>query len=218
MFCTECGQAMADEAKFCAFCGTRRSIAAASGSEVQAPAAPPRVEASTATAPAPVRTIRSTAEIMPMRVRPAAPTTPVEQTPAIESERNRRRGPLRSGPRKKARRRLCTCRNLRLRAVFGVSTASACCSIVCCGSCCASIRLGAVRRRTGIAGVVGARRKTSPVLIGAIVVALIALAGIFWMVRSSMSIGGKSSAPVAITIFPTSQKRWRARAWTSLPR
>jgi chitinase len=53
---------------------------------------------------------------------------------------------------------------------------------------------------------VGAKRKTSPVLIGAIVVALIALAGIFWMVRSSMSIGGKSSGPVAITIFPTSAK------------
>ena len=58
----------------------------------------------------------------------------------------------------------------------------------------------------GSPDVVGARRKTSPVLIGAIVVALIALAGIFWMVRSSMSIGGKSSAPVAITIFPTSAK------------
>ena len=72
MFCTECGQVMADEAKFCAFCGTRRAMAPASGSEVQAPAAPPRVEAPTATAPpAPVRTIRSTAEIMPMRcVRP----------------------------------------------------------------------------------------------------------------------------------------------------
>ena len=40
-------------------------------------------------------------------------------------------------------------------------------------------------------------------MIGAILVALIALAGIVWMVRSSMSLGGKSTAPVTITIFPT---------------
>jgi hypothetical protein len=50
------------------------------------------------------------------------------------------------------------------------------------------------------------RRKVSPVLIGAIVVALIALGGIFWMVRSTLPTGGKSNAPVAITIFPTAAK------------
>ena len=47
------------------------------------------------------------------------------------------------------------------------------------------------------------RRKASPVLIGAILVALVALAGIVWMVHSSMSFGGKSTAPVTITIYPT---------------
>ena len=50
------------------------------------------------------------------------------------------------------------------------------------------------------------RRKVSPVLIGAIIVALIALGGIFWMVRSSMSLDGKSNAPVVVTIYPTSAK------------
>jgi uncharacterized protein YjdB len=50
------------------------------------------------------------------------------------------------------------------------------------------------------------RRKISPVLIGAIMVALIAVGGIFWMVRSTMSLGGKSAQPVAITIFPTTAK------------
>ena len=34
MFCTECGQQMADEAKFCAYCGTRRALPA-SGNEAQ---------------------------------------------------------------------------------------------------------------------------------------------------------------------------------------
>jgi hypothetical protein len=52
----------------------------------------------------------------------------------------------------------------------------------------------------------GGRRKLSPVLIGAIVVALIAVAGIIWMLRSTMVGGGKSNEPVAITIYPTTAK------------
>jgi chitinase len=44
------------------------------------------------------------------------------------------------------------------------------------------------------------------VLIGAIIVALIALGGIFWMVRSSMSLATKAPTNVAITNFPTSAK------------
>jgi hypothetical protein len=50
------------------------------------------------------------------------------------------------------------------------------------------------------------RRKVSPVLIAAVIVALIAVGGIFWMVRSSMSTGGGSGQAVAITIFPTAAK------------
>jgi hypothetical protein len=52
----------------------------------------------------------------------------------------------------------------------------------------------------------GGKRKMSPVLIGAILVALIALAGIAWMVRSTMAGGSKAAAPVGITIYPTAAK------------
>jgi Immunoglobulin I-set domain len=50
------------------------------------------------------------------------------------------------------------------------------------------------------------RRRLSPVLIGAVIVALIALAGIGWMLRSSMSTGSKAAANVGITIYPTEAK------------
>src|SRR5450755_3871958 len=82
MFCTECGQQMADEAKFCAFCGTRRAVAPVSGNEVQAAAAPPKPDVPGVTPPPPVRAIRSTAEIMPIRVRPVAPPPLVDELPA----------------------------------------------------------------------------------------------------------------------------------------
>jgi immunoglobulin I-set domain protein len=49
------------------------------------------------------------------------------------------------------------------------------------------------------------RRKLSPVLIGAVIVAIIAIAGIVWMVHSSMTFGG-NAAPVTITIYPTAAK------------
>jgi Immunoglobulin I-set domain/zinc-ribbon domain len=201
MFCTECGQTMADEAKFCAFCGTRRVVASGSGSEAQAPAAPPRVEAPILTAPpAPVRTIRSTAEIMQMRARPAAPRPPIEEPRVVEPEpvpnadwpeEESAAPPMYVEPEPPPPSRVRE--SVPPPSYTGVPAAP---------------RYGSVpfAAEPGSADVVGARRKTSPVLIGAIIVALIALAGIFWMVRSSMSIGGKSSAPVAITIFPTSAK------------
>jgi hypothetical protein len=52
---------------------------------------------------------------------------------------------------------------------------------------------------------VSERRKVSPVLIIAIFVAAIALAGIVWMVRSSMS-PNAAATKVEITIFPTTAK------------
>jgi len=52
----------------------------------------------------------------------------------------------------------------------------------------------------------GGKRKLSPVLIGAILVALIALAGIVWMVRSTMGGGSKAATTVGITIYPTTAK------------
>src|SRR5664279_6033842 len=85
MFCTECGQSMVDEAKFCAFCGTRRLVTPSS-SDAPAPAVPPRVDAPVVTPPpSPVRTVRSTAEIMQMRVHPAQ-WPPVEEPPRVEPE------------------------------------------------------------------------------------------------------------------------------------
>ena len=81
MFCTECGQQMADEAKFCAYCGTRRALPAFANDAQSV--VPPKPEAPGLN-PTPVRTIRSTAEIMPMRVRPAAPKPPFDEPVASE--------------------------------------------------------------------------------------------------------------------------------------
>lgn len=208
MFCTECGQVMADEAKFCAFCGTRRAVAPVPASEVQAPAAPPRVEAPSVTAPpAPGRTIRSTAEIMQMRARPAAPKAPVEELAAVASEPESPPLPNAEWPEEESAAPPMYLVSepptpSRVRESAAPPPAQAYAAVP------AAPRYNSVpfAAEPGSPDVVGAKRKTSPVLIGAIVVALIALAGIFWMVRSSMSIGGKSSAPVAITIFPTSAK------------
>jgi chitinase len=52
----------------------------------------------------------------------------------------------------------------------------------------------------------GERRKLSPVLIGAFIVALIALAGIVWMVYSMRSGSVVPTAPVAVTIYPATAK------------
>jgi chitinase len=49
------------------------------------------------------------------------------------------------------------------------------------------------------------RSKISPVLIGAVIVALLAVGGIVWMLRSSVSVGAKP-ANVEITMFPLTAK------------
>jgi len=51
-----------------------------------------------------------------------------------------------------------------------------------------------------------ARRRISPVLIGAVLVAIIAIAGIVWMLHSSMSLSGKVASKVEITMFPLTAK------------
>jgi chitinase len=51
----------------------------------------------------------------------------------------------------------------------------------------------------------GRRSKISPVLIGAVIVALLAVGGIVWMLRSSISANAKPT-PVEITMFPTTAK------------
>ena len=213
MFCTECGQQMADEAKFCAYCGTRR-VVIPSGHEAPAATAAPKAEAPiTAAPPTPVRAIRSTAEIMPMRVRPAVPRTPAEEPPTVEPEprlpleqagwspeEESAAPPMFSTPEPPA--------VIRERAPAAYPPQPQSYATVPSGEVPAPPRYASVpfAAEPGSPDAVGGKRKASPVLIGAIVVAIIALAGIVWMVRSSMSIGGKSAAPVSITIYPTAAK------------
>lgn len=215
MFCTECGQQMANEAKFCAFCGTRRLVTP-SGMEAPTPAAP-KVEVPVVTPPpSPVRTVRSTAEIMQMRMRPAAQWPPVEEPPRVEPEPPQPVEPVASWPEEESsappmfpvqappavvRDRAPAPPPVQHTAPQPYAEISPVESYT--PPRYASVPFAA---EPGSPDVVGARRKASPVLLAAIVVALIALAGIVWMVRSSMSIGGKAAAPVAITIYPTTAK------------
>ena len=213
MFCTECGQQMADEAKFCAYCGTRRAVTL-SGNEVPIVAAPPKAEAPSVTPPpAPVRAIRSTAEIMPMRVRPAVPRAPVEEPPVIEPEPPLPLEPVASWREEESApppifSTLEPHAVIPDRAPAASQPQSQSHATVPSGEVLAPPRYSSVpfAAEPGSHDAVGGRRKASPVLIVALVVALIALAGIVWMVRSSMSIGGKSPATVAITIYPTAAK------------
>src|SRR5215471_13547006 len=85
MFCTECGQQIADDAKFCAYCGTRRTIAPSS-SEAPARPEPPVVT------PPPARPVRSTAEIMPIRL----------QRPPVPQPRVTEAGPVQTAPEESA--------------------------------------------------------------------------------------------------------------------
>lgn len=212
MFCTECGQPMADEAKFCAYCGTRR-VTPQAGKPAPSPSAPEqRVEVQPgAPTPAPARAIRSTAEIMPNRLRPTAPSPSLDAPlpepeslstpdPATEWQPEVRSAPLFASPEpgppppvREFEHDLRT-RTAEAEPVYPPAAAP--------------VRYGSVpfAAEPGSHDVVGARRKISPVLVGAIIVAVIALAGIVWMVRSSMSVGGKAAAPVTITIYPTSAK------------
>ena len=213
MFCTECGQAMADEAKFCAYCGTRRAVLPAAGdaSLVQTPLTKP--EPPSVTPSAPLRTIRSTAEIMPIRtplptapppidreasrIHPeeAAPSHSVVPWPGEESSTP----PLFPGPEHAAVREGEPARpspparsaSEDIPAKHAENSAAVAY---------ASVPFAA---SPGAPEVGPRRSKISPVLIGAVIVALLAVGGIVWMLRSSMSVGSKP-AKVEITMFPTS--------------
>lgn len=205
MFCIECGQPMADEAKFCAYCGTRRAVPAATREAVAPTPPPPMPEPPNIAPPVPVRPIRSTAEIMPIRMqRPTAPPPPMEPQPvqpeavehvesvvpwpAEEPESLQYAPPPPSRPSAPAPP-----------AYFPAPSASGANS----GERYAAVPFAAT---PGAHDIEGERKKISPVLIGAILVALIAVAGIVWMMRSSMSLGSKAPAVVTITIYPTSAK------------
>jgi hypothetical protein len=233
MFCIECGQRMAEGAKFCAYCGTRRAVAPSAGDTSGAqnlPAKPP--EAPIATPPPAVRSIRSTAEIMPIRMPSAAPVQPVSSArvqvePPLpqkivepyEAERND--APIPMEP-----------------ALVNDESALETSAPVPADA----YPQGRLYQDDGLAGYVApveptrpaatpserpaspaytavpfaaqdyshdavpAKRKISPVLIAAVIVALIALAGIVWMLRSSRSTGGAAANKVEITMFPTTAK------------
>ena len=79
---------MGDEERFCSQCGTRRAVIPTDAGPATVPAAPARPEQPpNVTPPAPVRPIRSTAEIMPIRMTPpAAPPPPPQEPVAVQRE------------------------------------------------------------------------------------------------------------------------------------
>jgi Immunoglobulin I-set domain len=169
----------------------------------------PTVEATTQAPPPPrpetppARTIRSTAEIMPIRVqRPAPPPAAEPSRPEPEfaepvapwPEEESNAPPMYPPPEPAAQRERVPMRP----AAPPPATAEAP----------AAERYVSVpfAATPGSMEVTGERRKLSPVLIGAIIVALIALAGIGWMLRTSMTSANKAAANVGITIYPTEAK------------
>jgi len=211
MFCTECGQPMGDNAKFCAYCGTRRTVPAVGG-EVAATAATPAVPATT-----PARTIRSTAEIMPIRVqRSSAPPPRVSEAGPIEADEPEVAGPSLPWPVEEetgAASPLFTApepaviRGGVVRPTVPSPASNPAPPPV--SETPAAERYSSVpfAASPALPDVSTERRKLSPVLIAAIVIALIALGGIVWMLRSSMAGGGKAAAAsVGITIYPTAAK------------
>jgi zinc-ribbon domain len=201
MFCIECGQPMADEAKFCAYCGTRRAVPVVSREAVAPPPQMPEPP-SIAPPPAPVRPIRSTAEIMPIRVqRPTVPPPPMEPQP-VEPEPVEQVESVVPWPAEEPEPPLYAPPST------GRPSAPAYVAAPPATAANSAERYAAVpfAATPGAHDVEGERKRISPVLIGAVLVALIAIAGIVWMMRSSMSFGAKAPANVTITIYPTSAK------------
>jgi zinc-ribbon domain/Immunoglobulin I-set domain len=202
MFCTECGQAIGDEAKFCAYCGTRRAVPPVADAATSAPS--PRQEPPSVAPPAPARTIRSTAEIMPIRMQRTVPPPPVtdvsgEELEHAESvvpwpEEESNAPPMYAPPEPPVQRERAPVRPAAPPPLVAEAPAPE--------------RYVSVPFAASPSSpeVTGERRKISPVLIGAIIVALIALGGIGWMLRTSMTPGSKAAANVGITIYPTEAK------------
>jgi hypothetical protein len=198
MFCIACGRQMNDEERFCSQCGTRRAVIPTDTDTPRIPAPPARAEQPpSAPAPSSVRPIRSTAEIMPMRVQRAAPQPPVEEAPApLDSvvrwpEEETVTPSLFTTPGPAVHTEPEPPRPAAARAADNPVVPHY-----------ASVPFAAA---PSSAEVNAGRRKISPVLIGAVIVALLAVGGIIWMLRSSVSVGAKP-APVEITMFPTTAK------------
>ena len=206
MFCTECGQQIADDAKFCAYCGTRRSVPAVAR-ETSVPAvqpAPP--EPPRAVAP-PASPVRSTADVTPIRTPRPGPPPPAQH---VHQEPPQQEDSVVRWPAKEEAPPLFTppqpvpsSQPEPYRAVAPVQR-----EVARPAESAAQPRYRSVTfaAEPGTPESVEGRRKISPVLIGAIVVAVIAIAGIVWMVQSSMLGAGKSNAPIAVTVYPTAAK------------
>jgi zinc-ribbon domain len=213
MFCIACGRQMSDEERFCSQCGTRRAVIPADADATRVPTPPARLEQSpSATAPATLRPVRSTAEIMPIRMPlptappPAATTAPPQELTPSHSvvpwpEEESDSPALYSAPEAAA---VIEPEVVRPAAATGSAFDEA------------PARTAEARSSASYASVpfaappgsadVGPRRgKISPVLIGAVIVALLAAGGIVWMLRSSVSTSAKAGK-VEITIFPVTAK------------
>jgi|HubBroStandDraft_6_1064221.scaffolds.fasta_scaffold56807_2 hypothetical protein len=204
MFCIACGRQMNDEERFCSQCGTRRAVIPTDTDTPRIPAPVRAEQPASVPTPASVRPIRSTAEIMPMRVpRPAAPP-PVEAAPppldsAVHWPEERvappslftTPGPAAYSEPEPVRQAAPAYADAPARAAENPVVTHY-----------GSVPFAAA---PGSAEVTGRRSKISPVLIGAVIVALLAVGGIVWMLRSSMSANAKPT-PVEITMFPTTAK------------
>ena len=215
MFCTECGQSIADDAKFCAYCGTRRTISASG-----APAAAPPPRSSSPEPPPSPRPVRSTAEIMPIRMQRApVPQPRVSEASPVEPEQDEPVVPWPAGestpPPFAPQPQVAPERPPSRPAAPPPPVSSAPAPPPAYTAAPPAATDAPPPERYGsvpfadtqvMPETPGGRRRLSPVLIGATLVALIALAGIAWMLHSTMGEGSKAAAPVGITIYPTAAK------------
>lgn len=212
MFCIACGRQMSDEERFCSQCGTRRAVIPTDAVATSVPTSPAWTEQPPSATPAvPVRPIRSTTEIMPIRMtRPAAPpdavTAEIEEEevaghsvvpwPAEESATPFQfPAPEPPAVNEPELIRFTQPRSAHEEAPARTAEARASASY-------ASVPFAAP---PGSADASPRRSKISPVLIGAVIVALLAVGGIVWMLRSSVSTSSKPGN-VEITMFPLTAK------------
>ena len=210
MFCIACGRQMNDEERFCSQCGTRRAVIPTDAPAATISASPARQEQPPFTPPpSAARPIRSTAEIMPIRMQRPATPAPIQPSPEDsfaqwsepEVERESAAPPMFSAP-SVYRESEPVRQAASIPAASYTEAPSKAATSRPVDPSYAGVPFAAA---PGSADVGGSRRKISPVLIGAVIVALLAVGGIVWMVRSSMSASAKP-APVDITIFPTTAK------------
>jgi hypothetical protein len=217
MFCIACGRQMNDEDKFCSQCGTRRAVIPTDVDAASAPTPSARPEQpSSTTPPAPVRPVRSTAEIMPIRVPRTAAPPPAFQDAVPEqaeeprpsqsvvpwpAEQSASPGLFSTAEASDAREPATTRPAAPATPAYSDAPVRAAEEPAAVGY--TSVPFAAP---PGSAEASPRRSRMSPVLIGAIIVALLAVGGIVWMLRSSMSLGTKPAAKVEVTIFPATAK------------